>query len=163
MKYDINHIPAIIDLSMERIIKGGKIMAIISFSQNGLTPFQQLLGHNKDILEKWVSLEECIFSSATFSAELKEEVRRTLAFNNGCEYCMSKGAPSKNIMDLRTQLAAHVADISTRKIHICDGEFSALKEAFTDSEISELLALICFITACQRLGALLDLGPSCQI
>ncbi|HBQ85121.1 MAG TPA: alkylhydroperoxidase, partial [Syntrophomonas sp.] len=37
------------------------------------------------------------------------------------------------------------------------------KEAFTDSEISELLAVICFITACQRLGALLDLGPSCQI
>ncbi|HBN81246.1 MAG TPA: alkylhydroperoxidase, partial [Ruminococcaceae bacterium] len=24
-------------------------------------------------------------------------------------------------------------------------------------------ALICFITACQRFGALLDLGPSCQI
>ncbi|WP_018305848.1 carboxymuconolactone decarboxylase family protein [Desulfitobacterium hafniense] len=138
-------------------------MANISFAQNGLTPFQQLLGHNKDILEKWTSLEECIFSSNTFSAELKEEVRRTLAYNNGCEYCMAKGAPSKNIMGLRTQLAVHAADISTRKMHIYDDEFSALKEAFTDSEISELLALICFITACQRFGALLGLEPSCQI
>ena len=138
-------------------------MAIISFSQNGLTPFQQLLGHNKDILEKWVSLEECIFSSGTFSAELKEEVRRTLAFHNGCEYCKAKGAPSKNAPDLRTQLAARAADMSSKKTHIGDGEFSALKEAFTDGEISELLALICFITACQRFGALLDLGPSCQI
>lgn len=138
-------------------------MAIISFSQNGLTPFQQLLGHNKDILGKWVSLEECIFSSDTFSTELKEEVRRTLAFNNGCEYCMAKGAPSKNIMDLRTKLAAHVADISSKKTHISDDEFNALKEAFTDNEISELLALICFITACQRFGALLGLAPSCQI
>ena len=63
-------------------------MAGISFSQNGLTPFQQLLGHNKGILEKWVSLEDCIYSSDTFSAELKEQVRRTLAFHNGCEYCM---------------------------------------------------------------------------
>lgn len=138
-------------------------MAIISFSQNGLTPFQQLLGHNKDILGKWISLEECIFSSNTFSAELKEEVRRTLAFNNGCEYCMAKGAPSKNIMDLRTQLAAHVADMSGKKTHISDDEFSTLKEVFTDGEISELLALICFITACQRFGALLDLGAICQI
>ena len=138
-------------------------MALISFSQNGITPFQQLLGHNKDILEKWASLENCIFSSNTFSAELKEEVRRTLAFNNGCEYCKAKGAPSKNIIDLKTQLASHIADISGKKTHISDEEFITLKECFTDSEISELLALICFITASQRFGALLGLEPSCQI
>ena len=138
-------------------------MALISFSQNGITPFQQLLGHNKDILEKWASLENCIFSSNTFSAELKEEVRRTLAFNNGCEYCKAKGAPSKNIIDLKTQLASHIADISGKKAHISDEEFITLKECFTDSEISELLALICFITASQRFGALLGLEPSCQI
>lgn len=138
-------------------------MAIISFSQNGLTPFQQLLGHNKDILKKWASLEDCIFSSNTFSAELKEEVRRTLAFNNGCEYCKAKGAPSKTIMDPRTQLAAHIADMSGKKTHMSDDEFSAFKKAFTDGELSELLALVCFITACQRFGALLDLAPSCQI
>ena len=138
-------------------------MALISFSQNGITPFQQLLGHNKDILEKWASLENCIFSSNTFSAELKEEVRRTLAFNNGCEYCKAKGAPSKNIIDLKTQLASHIADISGKKTHISDEEFITLKECFTDSEISELLALICFITSSQRFGALLGLEPSCQI
>ena len=138
-------------------------MAMISFSQNGSTPFQQLLGHNKDILEKWASLEECIYSSDTFSAELKEEVRRTLAFNNGCEYCKAKGAPSKSIMDSRTQLAVHMADLSSKTTPISDDEFSALKETFTDGEISEILALICFITACQRLGALLNLAPVCQI
>lgn len=138
-------------------------MAMISFSQNGLTPFQQLLGHNKVILKKWASLEDGIFSSDTFSPELKEEVRRTLAFNNGCEYCKAKGAPSKNIMDLRTQSAAHIADISSKITHISDGEFRAMKEVFTDGEISELLALICFVTACQRFGALLNLAPSCQI
>ncbi|WP_444659647.1 carboxymuconolactone decarboxylase family protein [Caproiciproducens sp. R2] len=138
-------------------------MAIISFSQNGLTPFQLLLGHNKAILEKWASLEECIFSSDTFPAELKEEVRRTLAFHNGCEYCKAKGAPSKTEMDARTRLAVHIADLSGRTTHISDEESGVLKETFTDDEISELLALICFITACQRFGALLDLGPSCQI
>ena len=80
-------------------------MEMISFSQNGSTPFQQLLGHNKDILERWTSLEECFYYSNTFSAELKEEVRRTLAFNNGCEYCKAKGVPSNSIIDSRTQMA----------------------------------------------------------
>lgn len=138
-------------------------MAMISFSRNGLTPFQQLLGHNKDILEKWASLEECIFSSDTFPPEFKEEVRRALAFHNGCEYCKAKGAPSKTIMDAQTKLAVHIAEMSGKKTHMSDDEFCALKEVFTDGEISELLALICFITACQRFGALLNLGPSCQI
>ena len=163
MKYNFNYIPAIIVLSTVTHYFKEVNMEMISFSKNGFTPFQQLLGHNKDILEKWVSLEDCIFSSKTFCAELKEEVRRTLAFNNGCEYCKSKGSPSKSIMDSQTQMATHLANISSEKTHLSNEEFSALKEVFTDSEISELLALICFITACQRLGALLDLGPSCQI
>lgn len=136
---------------------------MISFTQNGVTPFQQLLGHNKGILNRWVSLEDYMYSSDTFPAELKEEVRRTLAFNNGCEYCKAKGAPSKVVTDSRTQMAVHLAELSSKTTHISDEEFSALNKVFTDSEISELLALICFITACQRFGALLNLGPVCQI
>ena len=138
-------------------------MALISFSSNGSTPFQQLLGHNEQVLEKWTALEACIYGSGTFSPNLIEEVRRTLAFHNGCEYCKAKGAPSKDIMDSRTQTAVHLAELSGKTTHISDDEFRALKEVFTDSEISELLALICFITACQRIGALLSLGPVCQI
>lgn len=138
-------------------------MAGISFSQNGLTPFQQPLGHNKGTLEKWVSLEDCIYPSDIFSAELKEQVRRTLAFHNGCEYCMVKGAPSKNRTDSRVQSAVHAADLSSSKTHISDDEINVLKEVFTDNEIAELLVLICFIMACQRFGALLGLGASCQI
>ncbi len=138
-------------------------MVTISFSQNGSTPFQQLLGHHKGILEKWILLEDYFFSSKTFSPELKEEVRRTLAYQNGCEYCMAKGAPSKNKMDSRTQLAVYAAELSDKKTHLSDAECSALKEVFTESEISELLAFICFITACQRFGALMNLGPSCRI
>ena len=136
---------------------------MISFSQNGSTLFQQLLGHNKGIMERWITLEEYLFSSDTFPAELKEEVRRTLAFNNGCEYCKAKGVPSKNIIDSHTQMAVHLADLSGKTIHISNEEIRVLKEVFTGSEISELLASICFITACQRFGTLLNLGPGCQI
>ncbi|QIB69314.1 carboxymuconolactone decarboxylase family protein [Aminipila butyrica] len=138
-------------------------MNMISFSQNGETPFQQLLGFNKDILEKWISLEECFYSSKTFSVELKEEVRRRLAFNNGCEYCKAKGAPSKAILNPRIQMAARFADFSSKETHIGDREMGALKEVFSEREISELLAFICFTSASQRFGALLNLLPSCQI
>lgn len=138
-------------------------MAMISFSPNGDTPFQQLLGHNKQVLEKWAALEACIYGSGTFSPNLIEEVRRSLAFHNGCEYCKAKGAPSQNIVDMRTQTAVHLAELCGQTAHLSDSEIHALKKVFTESEISELLALICFITACQRFGALLSLGPVCQI
>lgn len=138
-------------------------MARITFSPEGLTPFQQLLGHNKDILEKWSSLEECIFSSNTFTSELKEQLRRVLAFNNGCQYCMAKGKPSNQITDSKILIAAKIADIISKNHLIDDKHFNLLKNEFSDKEISELLALICFITASQKLGALLNLQPSCPI
>lgn len=74
-------------------------MAKITFSEEGFTPFEKLMGHNKNVMRKWSSLEECFFNSNTFTFELKEEVRRTLAFNNGCQYCMAKGNPSNGITD----------------------------------------------------------------
>lgn len=138
-------------------------MARITFSQEGLTPFEQLLGHNKEILEKWSSLEECIFNSNTFTSELKEQLRRTLAFNNGCQYCMAKGKPSNQIADSRILIATKIADIVSKNNIIDDKHFNLLKNEFSDKEISELLALICFITASQKFGALLDLQPSCPI
>lgn len=138
-------------------------MAKIVFSQAGSTPFQQLLGHNKDILKKWTDLENSIFNSNTFSTELKEEVRRTLAFNNGCQYCMAKGRPSNNISNLKVLTAVKFADIFSKNISFDNTHFSALKKEFDDKEISELFALVCFITASQKFGALLDLQPSCSI
>lgn len=138
-------------------------MAKIVFSQEGSTPFQQLLGHNKDILEKWTDLENSIFNSNTFSNELKEEVRRTLAFNNGCQYCMAKGTPSSNISNSKVLTAVKFADMFSKNISFDNTHFSALKKEFHDKEISELFALICFVTASQKFGALLDLRPSCSI
>ena len=136
-------------------------MARITFSQEGLTPFQQLLGHNKHVMEKWTSLEECFFNSNTFTYLLKEEVRRTLAFNNGCQYCMAKGKPSNEITDSKVLIATKIADAISKNQLIDNEYFNILKNEFSDTEVSELLALICFITASQRFGALLDLQPTC--
>ncbi|MEA4846399.1 MAG: carboxymuconolactone decarboxylase family protein [Clostridiaceae bacterium] len=138
-------------------------MARITFSQEGHTPFQQLLGHNKHIMEKWTSLEECFFNSNTFTPELKEEVRRILAFNNGCQYCMAKGKPSEKITDSKILIAAEIANIISKNQLIDNEYFNRLKNEFSENEVSELLAFICFITASQKFGALLDLQPSCPI
>ncbi|WP_425804656.1 carboxymuconolactone decarboxylase family protein [Desulfitobacterium sp. Sab5] len=138
-------------------------MARIAFSEQGLTPFEKLLGHNNEILKKWISLEKCFFNTQTFTPELKEEVRRILAFNNGCEYCKAKGKPSKGLTDSKVLAATKIADLVSKKRLIDNHEFNSLKKEFNDQEISELFALICFLTASQRFGALLDLQPSCSI
>ncbi|GFP76490.1 carboxymuconolactone decarboxylase family protein [Clostridium fungisolvens] len=138
-------------------------MAKITFSKEGNTPFQQLMGYNKTIMTQWSVLEECFFSSNTFTPELKEEIRRTLAFNNGCEYCMAKGKPSNKIIDSKISVATKTADLISKSHTLDDAHFNLLKSEFSEDEISELLALICFITASQKFGALLDLQPTCSI
>ncbi|MGO0063361.1 carboxymuconolactone decarboxylase family protein [Brevibacillus fluminis] len=134
-------------------------MARISFSANGATPFQRLLGHNEAILAGWNALGET-FSGGRLSAELKEQVRRTLAFGNGCEYCMAKGKPADLHIDPRESLAVAFAGIVLEgHQRIDDAVFDVLREAFDEQEIAELLAYICFTTASQMFGALTRLEP----
>lgn len=139
-------------------------MARIALSNFGTTSFQQLLGHNKKILEHWNSLEEALFTSSTFSAELKEQVRRNLAFSNKCPYCMAKGQPNENKTDLKIAAAVRfIKKAYENDFLVGEADFQELRKSFNDSEISELCALICFITACQKLGALLNLEALCDI
>lgn len=138
-------------------------MAKINFSNEGTTPFEQLLGYNKEIMKSWSNLERDFLQSTTFDYKLKEEVRRTLAHNNGCKYCMAKGKPSEDIEDRKIIMATKVADMISKNISLSEGTFRDLNELFSTKEISELFALICFFTASQKFGFLLDLEPSCLI
>lgn len=138
-------------------------MAKINFSNEGTTPFEQLLGYNKEIMKSWSNLERDFLQSTTFDYKLKEEVRRTLAHNNGCKYCMAKGKPSEDIEDRKIIMATKVADMISKNISLSEGTFRDLNELFSAKEISELFALICFFTASQKFGFLLDLEPSCLI
>ncbi|GAA0773547.1 carboxymuconolactone decarboxylase family protein [Clostridium subterminale] len=138
-------------------------MAKINFSNEGTTPFEQLLGYNKEIMKSWSNLEIDFLQSTTFDYKLKEEVRRTLAHNNGCKYCMAKGKPSEDIEDRKIIMATKVADMISKNISLSEGTFRDLNELFSAKEISELFALICFFTASQKFGFLLDLEPSCLI
>lgn len=139
-------------------------MAKIAFSFHGDTPFQRLMGHNPEILKHWNALEYAFSNSSTFSADFKEELRKTLAWLNKCEYCMAKGKPSDNIEDEKTKHAIHFAKLfSQDPSQISENNFSDMKHHFTEPEIAELCALIVFISASQKFGSGLNLQATCQI
>ncbi|WP_349409683.1 carboxymuconolactone decarboxylase family protein [Pseudalkalibacillus sp. SCS-8] len=135
-------------------------MPRITFSQNGNSPFQQLLGHNQEIMENWNRLGDVLGSDGVLSNQLKEQVRRTLAQHNGCEYCKAKGRPSDDQFDEKTSVAVGFAEAFLKyKGEFPSNVFAVLHDTFDDKEISELCAFICFTTASQYFGAITDLKP----
>ncbi|WP_231503918.1 MULTISPECIES: carboxymuconolactone decarboxylase family protein [unclassified Bacillus (in: firmicutes)] len=136
------------------------MMERISLSDAGETKFQKLLGHSPAILQSWSTLERTLYEKGSLSEELKEQVRRTLAFGNECMYCMAKGKPDdvQKIEEISTAVTfAHV--FVHNRSAIDDKMFDVLKQYWSEVEIVELCAYICFITASQQLGFLFQLQP----
>lgn len=135
-------------------------MARILESNLGETPFQRLLGHNKKVMEEWNQLGDTLEKDGLLTSQLKEQVRRTLAQSNGCEYCKAKGRPEPEKFNEKTSIAVGFAEVFLKqKGDIADSFFDILKEGFTEEEISELCAFISFTTASQNFGAMMKLKP----
>ncbi|WP_025113586.1 hypothetical protein [Lysinibacillus fusiformis] len=133
-------------------------MTLIHLYDKGLTPFQQLLGYNEEIQSHWLQLGEAVEKDGHLSAHLKEEVRKTLAQKNGCQYCQAKGIPDPQHYDEKTAVCTGFAEaFLVTKGHTVPNVTAVLKEYLTEAEISELLAFICFTTAQQYFGALMQL------
>lgn len=133
-------------------------MARINESEFGVTPFQRILGHNKDVLNGWNQLGEVFEKDMNLSSRLKEQVRRTLAQSNGCEYCKAKGKPEPHLFDEKTSIAVGFAEVFLKqKGDISDAQFKVLREYLSDAEISELCSFITFTTASQYFGAIMKL------
>ncbi len=135
----------------------------ISTSSTGESPFQRLLGHNPVILAKWAILEEAFWENTSLEKDLLEQVRRTLAFGNKCRYCMAKGKPKQEDLSQRESLATAFAELFLLDhLSITEGHFEILREAFSEKEILEICAFICFITGSQKLGAIMNLEPAIE-
>lgn len=133
-------------------------MTLIRLYNKGLTPFQQLLGYNEEIQSHWLQLGKAVEKDGHLSAHLKEEVRKTLAQKNGCQYCQAKGLPDPQHYDEKTTVCTGFAEaFLVTKGHTAPYVTALLKEYLTEAEISELLAFICFTTAQQYFGALMQL------
>ncbi|WP_027383942.1 carboxymuconolactone decarboxylase family protein [Epilithonimonas caeni] len=139
-------------------------MVRIKFSNNGNTPFERLIGHNTDFLKKWNDLEETLWKKTLLNPDLLEQVRRTMAFGNGCEYCMVKGGkPDFDESQMKISTAASFAELfCIDHRSISDAHFEMLREYFSDKEISELCVFITFINASQKLGKTMDLTEDLQ-
>jgi alkylhydroperoxidase family enzyme len=71
---------------------------------------------------------------------------------------MDKGEPNENINNIKVSLAKSFALlVAENHLEVDDEIMNVLKEEFSDSEISELCAFICFIIASQKFGAILKL------
>lgn len=71
---------------------------------------------------------------------------------------MSKGKPGDDAENIRVSLAKSFALlVAENHLEVDDEIINVLKEEFTDEEISELCAFICFITASQKFGSVLNL------
>lgn len=139
-------------------------MTSINFSSTGNTPFEKLLGHNPEILNNWNGLENALFETSGLDAHLLEQVRRTLAFGNGCEYCMAKaGKPEFDENDQRIQIATAFAELfAVDHKAISAAHFDLLREYFSEKEISALCAFISFLTASQRFGKIMNMTEELQ-
>jgi len=133
-------------------------MARIVESNFGETSFQKLLGHNKQVMEAWSHLGDTLEKDGLLSSGLKEQVRRTLAQSNGCEYCKAKGKPEPDKFNEKISIAVGFAEVFLKqKGDISDANFNILRECFTEEEISELCGFISFTTASQYFGAIMKL------
>ncbi len=61
-------------------------MTRISQTDLGDTPNQRILGHNPDVLKAFQGIMEAVFRKTSLDPELKEQVRRTLAWGWGCRH-----------------------------------------------------------------------------
>lgn len=139
-------------------------MSLLPFSNIGNSPFERLLGHAPEILKNWSNLEVAFFKSQTFNEDFLEQIRRALAFDNLCQYCMAKaGPPEQHTNDIRLAIALRFANqFALDHKAISEEDIHQLKQVFSSSEISELISYCSFISAAQKFGAVLGLQPASE-
>jgi alkylhydroperoxidase family enzyme len=137
-------------------------MSYIELSNYGGSPFEKLMGHVPNVLNQWGKLEEAFFQSNTFTPAFLEQVRRTLAFKNLCQYCMLKaGPPDDNPDSVRLAIALKFANkFAIDHTSILKEEIKEMGEHFSNDELVELIAFCSFISASQKFGSCLGLQSS---
>lgn len=135
-------------------------MSFIKLSDQGDTIFERLLGYVPEISNKWAQLENAFFQSKTFTPEFLEQVRRALAFTNGCQYCMAKaGKPELPNSQKLEQALLFAQRFALNHQEIDKNYIESMKQYFSEGELVELIAFCSFISAAQRFGASLGLKP----
>jgi len=122
----------------------------------------RVMARRPEVLTAFGRLDAALRFHGLLPTSLKEAVRRATAAEIGCEYCRSLGEPKQDPDDRRESLAVAFAQmIAEDPTDISDAQFDVLREDFTEEEIVELVAFVCFIAiGGQLFGATLKLEPA---
>jgi len=134
-------------------------MTWIKLSNQGVTPFEKLLGHAPKILSRWRKLETAFLKSESFTPEFMEQIRRALAYGNECHYSMNKsGPPDKNPVSIRLEQALNFANQFAIDHRLLDeNTLYLMKKIFSENELVEFVAYCSFISASQKIGFIFNL------
>lgn len=140
-------------------------MPRVKLSDIDADPYYRMIGNRPEILAAWAELDKAMLgASSKVSVDIKEEARRALAQNVGCAFCATVGGkPADEHPDAKMALAVAVANqIATDYTQIDESTFEALRAEFSNEEIVELLAWLCFKFGSNLLGAIVHLDPATQ-
>jgi alkylhydroperoxidase family enzyme len=128
----------------------------------GETTADRVMGHRPELLEAWENLKHALLgASSTLSAQLKEEVRRTLAQRTGCQFCASLGLPAGDHVTRSESLAVAFADaVALDHTAISEAQVKLLLDEFAVPQVVELLMWISFEYAGQMFGCLIGDQPA---
>jgi alkylhydroperoxidase family enzyme len=120
------------------------------------------MGQRPELLNAWENLRHALLGpSSTLSAQLKEEVRRTLAQRTGCRFCASLGSPANDHASRQASLAVAFADaVASDHTAISNDQVNLLLTEFTVPVVVELLMWISFEYAGQLFGCLIADEPA---
>lgn len=138
-------------------------MPHIKLSSIQADPYYRMIGNRPEILAAWSELDKAMLGpSSTVPVAIKEEARAALAQNVGCAFCATVGGkPSGDHADPKMALAVAVANqIATDYTQIDESTFDALRQEFSNEQILELLAWLCFKYGSNLLGAIAKLDPA---
>lgn len=118
----------------------------------------RMLGRRPEILAAFARLDNAVRFKGSLTLELTEAVRRATAHQVGCEYCQSLGAPRTDLDGKQSLAVAFAEAVVEDPSAITDAQFDVLREEFSEDEIVELVAFICFIAVSgQMFGAVMGL------
>ena len=122
-----------------------------------------IMAKRPEVATAWRRLESTLHTgaSSTLPLELKENARIALSEHVGCRFCSSFGVLKTEGLTRPEQLAIDFArKIATDHRSIDQATFDELKEEFSDEQILELTAWLCFKLGANVLGAITQLTPA---
>ncbi len=137
-------------------------MAVIDIGDDPIR-WNAFMSLRPEVEKAWKKLESTLHSgaSSTLPLQLKENARVALSGVVGCKFCNSFGVNSDDNVSRQEQLARDFAvQIATDYRSVDQATFDALSEEFTNEQIVELTAWLCFKFGANVLGAITQLEPA---